>query len=306
MDCFVEAGVRYCLPVLIGVASVRAGTTSLAQYLNAHPLLSFGTTKEHWFFRFQPVASGPEADTPIAQLASGDWIPVNLTYDTGTPDTRWIRQIGQGDWKSYARQFPVDGLAFDFDPVYLAHAMFSRASLAAMRAIVPRAKLLAVFRDPSRQACSRRGSVECAAALAARDWSSSACSPSARDNFHNYCYVDHVVEWRAASYEALLVKSEDLDRDARSVVDAIIAFAGLPPYDFPDDVLRQRHNTHPRDASVVELECARVHRAPNSYLGDCNRRLAAIEHDERWLWWPSAPARVDDESPTNNDVQQEL
>lgn len=292
MDCFVEAGIRYCLPVLIGVASVRAGTTSLAEYLNAHPSFSFGTTKEHWFFRFAPVPTGPAADTPLAQLASGDWIPVNLTYETGTADARWLRQLGEGDWKAYARQFPVSGMAFDFDPVYLAHAMFGRASLAAMRVMVPRAKLLAVFRDPSKQACSRRGSVECAAALAARDWSTTFCSSAARDNFHNYCYVDHVLEWREF-YDTLLVKSEDLDRDARAVVDAVVAFVGLPFYDFPDKVLTRRHNTHPRETSVAELECAQVHRAPNSYLSDCNRRLAAIEHDDRWLWWT-------EDSPSND------
>lgn len=40
--CFVEEGVEYCPPELVGVCCTRSGTTSLANYLNAHPFLSFG------------------------------------------------------------------------------------------------------------------------------------------------------------------------------------------------------------------------------------------------------------------------
>ena len=52
--CFVEGGVEFCLPTVVGVCCVRSGSTSLAEYLNTHPFLSYGTLKEHMSFRFTP------------------------------------------------------------------------------------------------------------------------------------------------------------------------------------------------------------------------------------------------------------
>lgn len=44
--CFAANGVEYCLPTIVGVCCIRSGSTALAEYLNAHPFLSYGKTSE--------------------------------------------------------------------------------------------------------------------------------------------------------------------------------------------------------------------------------------------------------------------
>jgi len=44
--CFTTKGVEYCLPSIVGVCCIRSGSTALAEYLNAHPFLSYGKTSE--------------------------------------------------------------------------------------------------------------------------------------------------------------------------------------------------------------------------------------------------------------------
>ncbi|CAM9215559.1 unnamed protein product, partial [Heterosigma akashiwo] len=40
-----------CAPKIIGGCCVNSGTTSLAEYMNSHKNLTYGTKKEHQFFR---------------------------------------------------------------------------------------------------------------------------------------------------------------------------------------------------------------------------------------------------------------
>ena len=41
--CFVVGGTEYCLPSVVGLCCVRSGSTALAAYLDAHPMLSYGS-----------------------------------------------------------------------------------------------------------------------------------------------------------------------------------------------------------------------------------------------------------------------
>jgi hypothetical protein len=327
--CVVDGGGdRFCLPAVIGVGSVNAGTTSLARYLNAHPLLSYGLRKEHRFFRARGLFDTRE-DTARAARLEREWggrVPdghvvveyfdgtsalANATWSTGTagegvapgPETPWARQGGAGTaWEYYAREFaaPAGVVTFDFDPVYLAHGMLSRATLGAMvrlyaAAGTPFPKLVALLRDPAHQHCVRvSGRVDdaaaCAAALSERRWADAdaACPQPVRAHFHNYCYVEHVAEWRETAGPGgyLLLKSEELrDPSTRTlVVGGVLHWLGLDPAALPETALDELHNRHPRDAADLAI-CVSIHRRPRTFLTDCNAALADHEADPRWLWW---------------------
>ena len=97
--CYDADGERFCLPWMLGVGTVRSGTTSLAQYLNAHPSLTFGVRKEHWWFRFRSeqlarhgelaadAARPAVADVPeglvAARHSDGGWHLANVTFSSG-------------------------------------------------------------------------------------------------------------------------------------------------------------------------------------------------------------------------------
>ncbi|KAJ8598669.1 hypothetical protein CTAYLR_003081 [Chrysophaeum taylorii] len=300
--CFEENGERHCLPILLGVASVRAGTTSLATYLAAHPKLSWGTRKEHHWFRFlmrKDEASGPFS---VAEMADGSLREVNVTFSTGGlgEGTAFpaISQVGRGDWRSYARQFGPE-YGFDFDPCYLAHGMLSRASMMAIKETLPNAKILAVFRDPAHQHCSRlRDNVRrCADALSVMRTPDAECKGPARPHFHNYCYVEHVEEWwrEFGRHNVLLVKSEELREDPLPILGTILRFVGLEPYDFPRDVLSREHNVHNTTRRHPDFDyCLQAHRRPDTFLTSCNDRLATLLGDPKWHWWPSSSKEEDE------------
>ncbi|KAK7234597.1 hypothetical protein SO694_00193037 [Aureococcus anophagefferens] len=66
---FDEQHRRHCLPRLVGVASVRGGSTSLAACLNFHRRLTWGERKEHQFFRFRGDLAGALEDRVGAEWA---------------------------------------------------------------------------------------------------------------------------------------------------------------------------------------------------------------------------------------------
>ena len=321
-------------------------------YLKAHPALTWGERKEHNFFRFRGDHAGEMAASVgeawlgkvppgfnLARFYDGSYHLVNVTWSTGAagdgvapgPGAPWIAQSQSGggttsrSWRDYALEFPMApgvAMAFDFDPVYLAHGMFGRASLASSvrlygEAGCPPPKLLAVFRDPARQHCARAkvtGETSdpasatlraCVAALATRDGQAAeAACPAAGAasgkkapfvaHLHNFCYVEHVVEWRRAVGAARvhLVKSEELwDSATRAAtVAAVVRWAGLDAASLPAAALDEVHNSHPKADTDAFAACYAAHREPGTYLSDCNRDLAALLGDARWLWWRAAAA----------------
>lgn len=306
-SCFVEGEQRYCLPSVLGVGTVGSGTTSLAHYLNAHPRLTYGTKKEHHFFRFRFVGDGRSSENgTTATLSTGREVSVDLRHSSNNGSSFFperLAQRGSGTWRAFAREFPMragETHAFDFDPVSLGHGAFSRASLAAiveLYAATPR--IVAVLRNPAVQHCRRSDAEACAAALAAADWPAARqrCPRPAVDNFHNYCYAEHVSEWHAAFGKARvhLIKSEELRAHKRRVlVDLLNAAFPDVLYDeriWPSEALLAQnlnvHNDARRDAATFQ-RCVHVHTRPASFLSDCNRRLVHLnDGDTRWLWWPS-------------------
>lgn len=228
-------------------------------------------------------------------------------------------------WRDYALEFPVAAgeLAFDFDPVYLAHGMMSRASLASISRLYgaarrPLPKLLATFRDPAVQHCARnrarhvaedeRGEASafraayasCVAALADGAWAAAdgACRPPSKAHFHNYCYAEHVAEWAARGFAYRLVKAEELRAEATrgAVVRGVLDWLGLDASALPPGALDDVYNAHGVDELPDEFAaCVATMRRPRSYLSACNAALAARERDDRWLWW--APAEDPEPAP---------
>ena len=289
--CYKKEGRWYCLPRMLGVASVGSGTTSLAHYLNNHPVMTYGARKEHHYFRFR----------------RGGGAMVNVSQSTIVTSVE-ATQIGQGGWRTYASEFPMGDktFAFDFDPCYLAHGIFSGPSLNAILELysgfqLP--KIVAVFRHPAKQHCRRLHErktmdvVPCATALALKDWSHArdVCPVVTVDNFHNYCYAEHVVQWDlhfGGMANVKLLKSEELWDDRATVLTDLQNFllddVQRHPTSWPsEDLLRQTLNVHNRDVGNPNVQtCIDVHTQPRSFLSECNARLAALRDDDpRWLWW---------------------
>ena len=194
--------------------------------------------------------------------------------------------------------------------------MMSRASLASIARLYgaarrPLPKLLATFRDPAVQHCTRnrvrhvaedeRGEASafraayasCLAALADGAWAAAdgACRPPSKAHFHNYCYAEHVAEWAARGFAYRLVKAEELRAEATrgAVVRGVLDWLGLDAAALPPGALDDVCNAHGVDELPDEFAaCVATMRRPRSYLSACNAALAARERDDRWLWWPPA------------------
>ena len=152
--------------------------------------------------------------------------------------------------------------------------------------------------DEAGRASSYRATYDaCLAALAESRWraASEVCAGPSKAHFHNYCYVEHVVEWRAAfgTTGYRLVKTEDLkDASKRGAIMAdLFAWLGVAASQLPASELEVLYNSHSLDAELPDEfhRCLAVMKRPDSYLSTCNARLAALEGDEKWLWWPRAP-----------------
>jgi Sulfotransferase family len=125
------------LPNLLVIGAGRCGTTSLHQYLSAHPEIAMSRTKELRFFADVPeLASGPPLSDPVERSL--------VEHRRGS----WRRGI---DW--YRSQFdssaPVRGEA---SPIYT-HPWFGYCA-DRIKTVVPDAKLILCVRDPVGRAIS--------------------------------------------------------------------------------------------------------------------------------------------------------
>ena len=151
---------RACLPRLVGVACIGCGSTSLAEYLDAHPSLSFGAVKEHGLLG--TVAHALNA--PHGAISADDTCAGPRTARTTRPLprvslalTKKTQRLCDGGLNALAREYLAgftlpsharggSNVTFDFDPTYAAHAEYEPAWL---RTLLPRAKLLwLLHRDP--------------------------------------------------------------------------------------------------------------------------------------------------------------
>jgi hypothetical protein len=245
------------LPDFLIVGAQRAGTTSLYSYLAAHPAVLPALKKETLFF------------TNYYHKGAG-W------YRTHFPLASRTRQVG-----GVRRPQRVTGEA---SPYYLFHP------LAPTRAaqIVPRARIIALLRDPVERAYSHyhhevamgfetlsfeeaidreeeRLSGEEAKILSDGRYCSLA--------YQNYSYltrgiyVDQLERWvQCFGREQLLVlNSEDLQHDPARVAARTAQFIGLPPWDLGE--YRRYHQAGYQAMEAETRERLRAHFAPH------NRRL---------------------------------
>ena len=284
------------------LASGLCGSTSLAEYLDAHPSLSFGAVKEHGLLGAVAHALGaPRAAAGSADDACAGPRTARTTRASGLPRatlalTKSTQKLCDGGLDALTREYlagftlPLharDGFTFDFDPTYAARAEFEPAWL---RALLPRAKLLwLLHREPQAHATRAWQSVPfaqrdtCARAYAAVVASPRGAPPTSRVRVplaaaaaaveravmaapsracarwisrSGACPAWSVARWlRTFAREDIhFVHAADLMRpDARQgILDAIAAFAGLPPHRYDEEVLARAHNVHDgANANVV-------------------------------------------------------
>ena len=92
-----------CLPLALGISCVHCGSSSLAKYLNAHPMLSYAGTKEHHFF---PHPAGRD---PLASYSKQFRLPVR-------PTTLPRHPCLAADARCRGAGGPADGLRPRFHP----------------------------------------------------------------------------------------------------------------------------------------------------------------------------------------------
>ncbi len=115
------------LPDFLVIGTVKCGTTSLYRYLKSHPEIYLSPIKEPRYFAFpetRPVFVGPHRTLPVV-------------------------------WKieDYRRLFEArttELVAGEISPLYLYH----QCSPGAIRKLIPKAKLIAILRNPAERAYS--------------------------------------------------------------------------------------------------------------------------------------------------------
>ncbi len=131
-------GRRGALPNLLVIGANRCGTTSLHEYLSAHPQVAMSRTKELRYFADRPdLGSGPPPVDPIERDLVGSW--------RGT----WQRGV---EW--YRSQFdPSAPIRGESSPIYT-NPWFGYCA-ERVAEVVPDAKLIFCVRDPVERAISQ-------------------------------------------------------------------------------------------------------------------------------------------------------
>lgn len=203
-----------CLPTIVGIGAMKAGTSALHRYLDAHPDTAMSAPKElNFFFGTEP---GGEA------------------IDGWSPQGNWWR--GE-DW--YRQHFLDDRLVGgEISPGYTSpdHPHVAER----MAATVPDARLVYMVRDPLARAVSQyRHHVRDGAET--RVLPAALLEPSsqyvARSRFHERLlpFLSHF-----SRSQVLVVAQEDLAADRRSTMRRIHEHVGLTPH-WSDELERRWH-----------------------------------------------------------------
>ncbi len=210
-------------PSFLVLGAQRCGTTTLHGHLTAHPRVAAALRKEVHYFDFQ-FAKGRR------------W------YLAHFPMARRSRRQG-------------GVVAGEASPYYLVHPLAPER----VQRFDPTMKLIAIIRDPAERAWShyrhevRRGvePLDFEAALDAEPQRLAGADSQLRRGPHYYSYAHHHFSYldrgRYAHYlepwlahfpraQLLILKSEDLFRDANAVVNRAYDFLGLPPHPVPEPV----------------------------------------------------------------------
>ena len=214
-------------PSFLILGAQRSGTTTLYGHLTAHPRIAAALRKEVHYFDFQ-YGKGRR------------WYLAHFP-----PKRTWRR----GNASSSREGLALTG---EGSPYYLVHPLAPER----VHAFNPAMKLIAILRDPVERAWShyrhevRRGfeTLEFEAALAAEHGRLAGSEEKLRQGPHYYCFAHHHYSYldrgRYAHYleawldrfpnsQLLVLKSEDLFRNADAVVNRAYEFLGVPPHSVP-------------------------------------------------------------------------
>jgi hypothetical protein len=197
------------------IGAQKSGTSSLYNYLTAHPAVIRAATKEvHYFdLHFQ---RGP------------DW------YRSHFPTRLALARLG--------RRLGLDGITGEASPYYLFHPLVP----ARLRALLPDARLIVVLRDPVERAVSHHNH-ELADGFETLTLREAIEAEPLRLNgglgfshqHHSYLsrgrYAEQLERWFAlfAHDRFLIVDSGELFADPGGVSARALAFLGLPAHDLP-------------------------------------------------------------------------
>lgn len=203
-----------CLPTVIGIGAMKAGTSALHRYLDAHPDTAMSTPKElNFFFGTRPDGHAIDGWSP-----RGNWWRGEQWYRRHFPDERLVGgEISPG----YASP----------DHPHVAERM---------AATVPDARLLYLVRDPLARAVSQyrhhaRDGAE------TRDLADALLEPSsqyvARSRFHERLlpFLAHFPR-----SQVLVVAQEDLAADRQSTMRRVHEHVGLRPH-WSEELERRWH-----------------------------------------------------------------
>lgn len=221
-----------CLPTIVGIGAMKAGTSALHRYLDAHPDTAMSAPKELNFF----FGTAPDGEA----------------IDGWSPRGNWWR--GE-DW--YRRHFPDDRLVGgEISPGYTSPDHPHAAQR--MAATVPDARLLYLVRDPLARAVSQyRHHVRDGAET--RGLADALLAPAsqyvARSRFHERLlpFLTHF-----AASQVLVIAQEDLEADRRSTMRRVHEHVGLLPH--WSDELEHRWHVAPGDPPPCPSEVAATFR----------------------------------------------
>jgi hypothetical protein len=236
---------RRALPGFTIIGGQRCGTTSLYDYVTAHPAIAAAAKKEVHFF--------------------------DLHYDRGV---EWYRSHFplRRDLDRLTERLGVPALTGEATPYYLFHAQ----TPARMRALLPGVKLIVLLRDPVERALSHHGlevhdGFEPLSFAAAIDAESERVVTAHGHLHHSYLargrYAEQLEAWFAhyPREQFLIHDSRELFDDPARTVAGTFAFLGLLPHELDR---YDRLNAQPRGDITPG-----VRRWLYEYFAPHNRRL---------------------------------
>ena len=250
------------LPDFLILGAQKAGTTALYAYLRWHPEITGPSFKEVSFFD--------------RHYARGEtWYRAHLP----ARPRQWVTRQRRGRW-------PIVGEA---SPSYLFHPLAPER----VAALVPRARLIAVLRDPVDRAFSHyqhevalgREPLSFEDAIAAEDRRMRGeAERMSRDPSYfseawwNYTYVargryaEQLERWFAAfpREQLLVVFSDELLQEPRETYASVLRFLGVSPHElssFPRIFSREYEEMSPATRSRLQEEFAEPNRRLASLLG---------------------------------------
>jgi len=239
-------------PAFLIIGAQRAGTTSLFRALSQHPHLVPSFVKEVHYF-------------------DGGGQPGTDNYARGEA---WYRS-----------HFPLratlgtDGKTFESSPLYLFHPQ----APARLHALLPKARLIVLLRDPVERAISqyfleqRRGN-EPLPLLQALKAEEQRLQVTSAFSFHHHSYKTrgHYAE-QLQRYltlfpreQLLILPSEHWFSQPQTVLQSACAFVGVPPFSAPPDL---RNNAPSRPTPAIEPA---VYAYLNDYFTPRNQALFAL------------------------------